>query len=102
MFNEMGYNPPILVVSSSKKSSLLIMWNFFSRVTLRCLIGRSLGLDKAKLQFYFVMVVLYYGMKFDYASLLWDKFITYIKNLEKSTEIINARFWSLILNESYS
>lgn len=51
MFNEMGYNPPISPISSFKKSNLSSVWNFFW-VTL-FFTGRSCGLDKAKLQFFF-------------------------------------------------
>lgn len=65
MFNEMGYQPPLTLVSSFMKENLLEIWNFFFGITLRCFTGRSFGLDKAKLQFYSVMVGLYYGMHVD-------------------------------------
>lgn len=98
----MGYIPPISIVSIFKKSAILIIWNFFFGVTLRCLMGRSSGINKAKLQFYSIMAGLYYGLKVYYASLLWDEFTTYIKHSKKSTEIASARFWSLIMHDAYS
>ncbi|CAH1448792.1 unnamed protein product [Lactuca virosa] len=97
ILNEMGYNPPISVISDFRKSKLPILWSFFFGVMIHCLTGRNSSLDKAKLQLYCVMVVLYYGLKIDYDSLLWDEFTTYVKHSKKASEIASARFWSLIL-----
>lgn len=49
MFNEMGYQPLILLLSSFKKSNIPRVWNLFFGVTLLCFIGSSTGMDKAKL-----------------------------------------------------
>lgn len=57
-------------------------------------------MDKAKPQFYYVMSSLYYGMKVEYASLIWDEFTTSIKHKKKTTDIANAHFWGLILHET--
>lgn len=48
------------------------------------------------------MVGLYYGLKLNYASLLWAEFDSYVKHSKKTIEISSARFWSLILHEVYS
>lgn len=52
MFNEMGYQPTLTKISNFKKSSLLCIWNFLFGIFHRCLTGRTVGLDKAKLQIY--------------------------------------------------
>lgn len=60
MFDEMGYQPPItLLISFKKKDNLPSVWNFFFGIVLRCLTGRSTGMDKAKLQFYSIIAGLY-------------------------------------------
>lgn len=100
MFNEMGYQPQIPIASSFKKSKLPSMWSFFFSAKLRCLTRRNYGIDKAKLQFNYVMAGLYYCMKVDFASLLWDEFTTCIKNSKKTNEIANAHIFSLILHEA--
>lgn len=102
MMNEMGYNPPLSFISGFKKFGLPIMWNFFIGVTLRCFTGMSCGLDKAKLQFYYVTDSLYYGLKVEYAYLLWDEFTNHVKHSKKSTKISSAQLWSLILCEAYN
>lgn len=102
MLNEMGYNPPITLICSFKKSNLPVMCNFFFGITLRHFNGRSCGIDKAKLQFYFVIVSLYYRMKVNYDSLLREDFRSYVKHSKKSSEIANACLWSLILHKVYN
>lgn len=92
ILNEMEYNPHISLISDFRKSKLPVIWIFFLGVIIRCLTGRNFGLNKAKLQLYFVMDGLYYGLKVDYASLLWDEFTTYIKHSKKIAETTNDRF----------
>lgn len=68
---------------------------------LRCLIGRSSGLDKAKLEVYSVVASLYYGLNVDYALLLWEEFGTSVSHSKIGTGVSSARFWGLILKEIY-
>lgn len=75
MFNEMGNQTPITLVSSFKKENLPSIWNFFFRIKLRCLTGQSTGMEKSKHQFYSVVAGLYYNMQVDYALLLWAEFL---------------------------
>lgn len=69
MLNEMGNQPSLSIVSHFKKSNIPGVWSFLFGITLRCLTGRSFGLDKAKLKFYTIMDGLYYGLNVDYSSL---------------------------------
>lgn len=62
MFNEMGHEPPFSRMSNFKKSSLPCIWNFIFGIFLRCLTGRTVGLDKAKLEVYAMVAVLYYDL----------------------------------------
>ncbi|CAH1413225.1 unnamed protein product [Lactuca virosa] len=55
MFNEIGHQPTLVAISQFKKSSLPYVWSFLFGIILRCLIGRSSGVNKAKLEIYSVM-----------------------------------------------
>lgn len=55
-----------------------------------CLIGRSYGIYKAKLEVYFVLVGLYYGLNVDYASLLWEEFGMSISHMKLATSVSSA------------
>ena len=70
MFKEMGHQPTLTAISHFKKSSLPCVWGFLFGIVMRCLTRRSSGLDKAKLEVYFVMAGLYYGLNVDYASFI--------------------------------
>lgn len=63
--------------------------------------GRNCRIEKEKLQLYYVMPDLYYGLKVDNSFLLWDEFSTHVKHYKKMTEVASVRFWSLILREAY-
>lgn len=68
MFNMMGYEPPLTRISHFCKTALPYVWNLSFRIFLRCLIGRSLGLDKAKLGVYAMIAGLYDDLNFDYVT----------------------------------
>lgn len=57
MFTEMDHQPVLTGISLFRKSSLPCVWNFLFGVILRCLTGRSSGLDKAKLEVYVMIFV---------------------------------------------
>lgn len=59
------------------------------------------GVDKEKLQLYYILAGLHYNIKVDYASLFWDEFTTYINYSKKATKIASTKFWSLFLNDVY-
>ena len=70
-------------------------------IVIRCLIGRSSGLDKTKLEVYLVIVGLYYGLNVDYATDIWEEFGTSISHTNLTNGVPSARFWGLILQEVY-
>lgn len=74
---------------------------FLFGVIICCLTRQNFGLDKAKLQFYSLLAGLYFHMKVDYASFLWEEFTLYFNHSKKATKIASARFWILILIEAY-
>lgn len=47
IFNGIGYQPPITIVSSFKMGNIPRVWNSIFRIALRCFIGSNFGLDKA-------------------------------------------------------
>ena len=49
MLNEMGYQPSLTKISEFKKSCLTCIWNNLFCIYLRCLTGRSIGLEKGRL-----------------------------------------------------
>ena len=68
MFNEIGHQHVLTGISLFWKSSLPCVLNFLFGIILRCLIGRSSGLDKAKLEVYAMFVGLYYNLNVDYVT----------------------------------
>ena len=67
MFNEMGHQLVLTKVSLFRKSCPPCIMSFLSGVVLRFLTGHSLGLDKAKLEVYAMLVGIYYYLNVDYA-----------------------------------
>ncbi|KAI3496682.1 hypothetical protein L1887_39053 [Cichorium endivia] len=51
MFNEMGYSPPLEKISTFKKNQLPDIWRYYFSIFLRCLSGRTSGLDSASVSF---------------------------------------------------
>ena len=78
MFNEMGHQPPLTCISDFKKSSLPTVWNFLFGIFLRCLTGRTVGLDKGRMEVYTIVAGLYYDLHVDYSEQLWTEFSTSI------------------------
>lgn len=101
MFNEMGHQPPLTGLSHFRKTDLPWVWNFLFGIFLRCLTGRSLGLDKAKLVVYAMIVGLYYDLNVDYATQLREEFYTGINHTSVTNRVSCARYWSLILRDVY-
>lgn len=57
MLNEMGYNPPITLISAFRKFNLPSMWCFLFGVFIRCLTGRNYGLYREKLQLHSYIII---------------------------------------------
>ncbi|KAI3680362.1 hypothetical protein L2E82_50347 [Cichorium intybus] len=91
MFNEMGYFPQLEKISLFKKNQLPDLWRYFFSIFLRCLSGRTSGLDSASVAFQSLLFGIYYDVKVDYASILWADFCSHINHSLKGTEISNAR-----------
>lgn len=83
MQNEMWYSPSTNLISDFRNSKLPSLWNFFFGVIIWCLTGRNSSHKKAKLRPYSILANLYYNLKVDYTSLLWDEFTTYINHAKK-------------------
>ena len=64
MFNEMGYQQVLTKISGLKKFYLPCIWYFLYGIYLRCLTGRSVGLDKAELEIYALIMKLSCGRNF--------------------------------------
>ncbi|KAI3516185.1 hypothetical protein L1887_15096 [Cichorium endivia] len=63
MFNEMGYEPLLEKISMFKKNQLPNLWRYFFSIFLRCLSGRSSGLDSASVAFQGLLYGIYYDVK---------------------------------------
>ena len=70
MFNEMGHQPTLEKISDFRKSSLPCIWNFLFGIFLRCLTGRSVGLDRGRLEVYAMVMGLYYDLSVNYGTQL--------------------------------
>ena len=90
MFNEMGYQPTLTKISEFKKFGLLCMWNFFFGIYLRCLTGRTVGLDKGRFEVYAMVARLYYDFSVDYATQLWNEFVNSVGNTNAVDGILCA------------
>ncbi|KAI3494522.1 hypothetical protein L1887_40729 [Cichorium endivia] len=101
MFNEMGYSPPLEKISTFKKNQLPDLWRYYFSIFLRCLSGRTSGLDSASVSFQTMLYGIYYDVKVDYATILWTDFCSHINHSLKGTEISNARFWAIVVHAHY-
>ncbi|KAI3708622.1 hypothetical protein L2E82_37927 [Cichorium intybus] len=101
MFNEMGYEPPLERISTFKKNQLPDLWRYFFSIFLRCLSGRTSGLDSASVTFQGLLYEIYYDVKVDFATILWTDFCSHINHSMKGTEIANARFWEIVVHAHY-
>ncbi|KAI3708561.1 hypothetical protein L2E82_37806 [Cichorium intybus] len=101
MFNEMGYEPQLEKISTFKKNQLPDLWRYFFSIFLRCLSGRTSGLDSASVAFQSLLYGIYYDVKVDFTSILWADFCSHINHSLKGTEISNARFWAIVVHAHY-
>ncbi|KAL7598786.1 hypothetical protein Lser_V15G23126 [Lactuca serriola] len=101
MFNEMGHQPALEKISDFRKSGLPCMWNFLFGIFLRCLTGRTVGLDRGCMEVYAMMMGLYYNISVDYGTQLWKEFVKRLENTNSEKGISYARYWSLILEKAY-
>ena len=56
MFNEMGHQPELEKISDFRKSGLPCIWNFLFGIFLRCLTGRTVGLDRGRMEVYLSLI----------------------------------------------
>ncbi|KAI3505859.1 hypothetical protein L1887_28167 [Cichorium endivia] len=101
MFNEMGYEPLLERISTFKKNQLPDLWGYFFSIILRCLSGRTSGLDSASVAFQGLLFGIYYDVKVDFTSVLWADFCSHINHSLKGTKISNARFWAIVVHAHY-
>ncbi|KAI3505775.1 hypothetical protein L1887_28011 [Cichorium endivia] len=101
MFNEMGYEPLLESISTFKKNQLPDLWGYFFSIFLRCLSGRTSGVDSASVAFQGLLFGIYYDVKVDFASIMWADFCSHINHSLKGTEISNARFWAIVVHAHY-
>lgn len=101
MFNEMGHQPTLEKISDFRKSGLPYLWNFLFGIFLRCLTGRTVGLDSGRMEVYAMVMGLYYDISVDYGTQLWKEFVKSLENTNSEKGISCARYWSLILEKAY-
>ncbi|KAL7586161.1 hypothetical protein Lser_V15G40639 [Lactuca serriola] len=101
MFNEMGHQPELEKISDFRKSGLPCIWNFLFGIFLRCLTGRSVGLDRGRVEVYAMVMGIYYDINVDYETQLWKEFVKSLENTNSEKGISCARYWSLILEKVY-
>lgn len=97
----MDYQLILIKIIDFKKTCLPCIWNFLFGIYLNYLIGRSVGLDKEKLEIYALVVGIYYDLPVDYTTQLWDEFVKSISNTNVVHGILCAPYWSLILQYAY-
>ncbi|KAL7609165.1 hypothetical protein Lser_V15G10960 [Lactuca serriola] len=101
MFNEMGHQPELEKISDFRNSGLPCIWNFLFGIFLRCLTGRSIGLDRGRVEVYDMVMGIYYDINVDYATQLWKEFVKSLENTNSEKGISCARYWSLIMEKVY-
>ncbi|KAL7612549.1 hypothetical protein Lser_V15G06652 [Lactuca serriola] len=101
MFNEKGHQPELEKINEFRKSGLSCIWNFLFGIFLRCLTGRSVGLDRGRMEVYAMVMGIYYDINVDYATQLWKEFVKSPENTNSEKGISCARYWSLILEKVY-
>ena len=101
MFNEMGHQPELEKISDFRKSGLPCNWNFLFGIFQRCLTGRSVGLDRGRVDVYAMVMGIYYDINVDYGTQLWKEFVKSLENTNSEKGISCARYWSLILEKVY-
>ncbi|KAL7591219.1 hypothetical protein Lser_V15G33877 [Lactuca serriola] len=101
MFNEIGHQPELEKISDFRKSGLPCIWNFLFGIFLRCLTGRSVGLDRGRVEVYAMVMGIYYDINVDYATQPWKEFVKSLENTNSEKGISCARYWSLILEKVY-
>ncbi|KAL7605237.1 hypothetical protein Lser_V15G14681 [Lactuca serriola] len=102
MFYDMGHQPTLEKISDFMKSGLPCMWNFLFGIFLRCLAGRTVGLDRGRMEVYAMVMGLYYDVSVDYGTQLWKEFLKSLENTNAEKGISCARYWSLILEKVYA
>ncbi|KAL7601596.1 hypothetical protein Lser_V15G22692 [Lactuca serriola] len=102
MFNEMGHQPSLEKISDFRKLGLPCMWNFLFGIFLRCLTGRTVGLDRGRMEVYAMVIGLYFDFSVDYGTQLWKEFIKSLENTNADKGISCARYWSLNLEKVYA
>ncbi|KAI3739206.1 hypothetical protein L2E82_29605 [Cichorium intybus] len=101
MFNEMGCAPLLEKISTFKKNQLPDLLRYYFSIFLRCLSGRTSGLDSASISFQSLLYGIYYEVKLGCASILWADFCLHINHSLKGTDISNARFWAIVVHAHY-
>ena len=92
MFNEMGHQPELEKISDFRKSGLPCIWNFLFGMFLRCLTGRSVGLDRGRVEVYSMVMGIYYDINVDYATQLWKEFVKSLENTNSEKGISCDRY----------
>lgn len=96
----MGYQGKLKGVAIFKKGKLLVVWQYVFHYVIRCLSGRTGGIDNMGIPLLEIVWSIFTGNPVNYGNNLWEDFLQYISKgnpKERMLELTSARFWSLCL-----
>src|SRR6187200_988385 len=98
---EIGYsdNPPIL--SDIKKAKFPVVWHYATNLIIRCIAGKTGGMDAIVKHHLSLLWGLYYNRNINVGSIIFADFCKWA-NTKHKTEVLHARFWALVLSKIFT
>ncbi|KAL4579239.1 hypothetical protein LXL04_015377 [Taraxacum kok-saghyz] len=98
---EIGYsdNPPN--VSDIKKAKFPVSWHYAINLIIRCIAGKTGGVDAIFKNHLWLLWGLYYNRNVNVGTIIFADFCKWA-NSKNKTEVLHARFWALVLSKIYS
>ena len=98
---EIGYsdNPPN--VSDIKKAKFPVSWHYAVNLIIRCIAGKTGGVDAIFKNHLWLLWGLYYNRNVNVGAIIFADFCKWANSKHK-TEVLHARFWALVLSKIFS
>ena len=96
----MGYSNYPVILSKFKKPFLHPTWNGLFTLLFKSILERISGSDNESKLFCPIIYGLYNGINLDYGSILWSQLVQITLSTTRHSEILCARFWSVIVRSA--
>lgn len=103
MLMEMGYifeKDKEKNISRIKKACLPSQWHFLIFVITRCLLKSVGGGSRGITNLWTIMYSLYYDVKVEYASIIWENFLTNLPASKNYFKVDHTLWWSTIIHDT--